>query len=66
MTKSNGKHGLSFVLVFVLVAGLIMSGAMASDLALAGKAYHKIGPIHLSHRFAPPLSWVVRPRYHGR
>ena len=30
----------------VIVAGLIMSGAISPDLALAGKAYHKIGPIH--------------------
>jgi hypothetical protein len=47
MMKSHGKYQLSLVLVFVVAAGLIMSGAIAPDLALAGKAYHKIGPIHL-------------------
>ena len=43
--KSHGKHRLSLVFVIGVVAGIIMSGAIAPDLAWAGSNNPRIAPI---------------------
>jgi len=45
MMKSHGKHWRSLAFVIAVVAGIIMSGAIAPDLALAGRNNPRIAPI---------------------
>lgn len=45
MMKSHSKNWLSVVYLIVVVAALVISGAITPDLALAGRGHHKIAPI---------------------